>query len=140
MLPAEMNYETHDQELLAIVEVFRVLAALPAGDARHCHCAHRPQQSEIFHVHESAESTTGQVGPKRWRSLISRSDIELESPIQQMGHQEGPITSRQMTSAQQSQCRRCGASYKQFRLSLQRPMQLTWLRGEEPRSHHGGTP
>jgi RNase H-like domain found in reverse transcriptase len=24
MLPAEMNYETHDQELLAIVEVFKV--------------------------------------------------------------------------------------------------------------------
>ena len=24
MLPAEMNYETHDQELLAIVEIFKV--------------------------------------------------------------------------------------------------------------------
>jgi len=85
MLPAEMNYETHDQELLAIVEVFKVWRHYLLG-------VHVTVVVLTDHNNLKYFMTTKALNPRqaRWAETLAQFDFEIRYRTGKSNPADGP--------------------------------------------------
>src|SRR6266516_2204659 len=85
MLPAEMNYETHDQELLAIVEVFKVWRHYLLG-------VHVTVIVLTDHNNLKYFMTTKALNPRqaRWAETLAQFDFEIRYRTGKSNPADGP--------------------------------------------------
>jgi hypothetical protein len=85
MLPAEMNYETHDQELLAIVEIFRIWRHYLLG-------VHVTVIVLTDHNNLKYFMTTKALNPRqaRWAETLAQFDFEIRYRTGKSNPADGP--------------------------------------------------